>query len=84
MYNPSYIVKRFGLDEVFKKVCTKLNGGEFTYSNSSNIASDAFLIGTDSHERLKVSSLIIGNYIKSGKFRELLEATYNVRKIKPL
>ncbi len=84
MYDPDHVVRKFGLEEVFKAVSSKLNGGEFNFVDALNVASDAYMIGTDSHERLKLSSMIIGNYINSGKLEELLEATYVGNKINPL
>jgi len=83
-YYPGYVVNRFGLENVFKAVCNKLSGGDFNYINSANVGSDVYMIGTDSHERLKISSLIIGNYIATGKFNELLNATHEGRTIAPL
>jgi len=84
MYDPGYVVKRFGMDESFRAICTKLGGSDFYYTHASNIASDAYFMGTESYERLKISSLIIGNYIKSGKFMELLKATHEAKRIAPL
>ncbi len=83
-YHPQHIVKIFGMDEVFKKVCTKLDKGDFCYADALNIASDVHTLGTESFERLKISSLILGNYITSGKFDELLTNTYNDEKTTPL
>jgi hypothetical protein len=83
-FEPRYIVKKFGMENVFKAVSSKLDGGDFFHVDAINIASDAYIIGTFSWERLRVSSLIVGNYIRSGRFDELVKNTYLGKNTKPL